>query len=55
MEKDVDILFITETWLFSEENAVIQEPTPIGYSFLNFARGSITRGGGIGILHKSSL
>ncbi|XP_072039338.1 uncharacterized protein [Amphiura filiformis] len=55
LEGDVDILFLVETWLFSEEYAVIQELKPMGYSFLNFSRGSKTRGGGIGILYKSTL
>jgi hypothetical protein len=55
MERDIDILFLVETWLGSEEYAIIQELTPNGYSFMNFARDSEHHGGGIGVLYKSSI
>ena len=50
---DVDIMFLTETWLSSDDDAVIGECTPPGYTFLNVPRVSTNRGGGIGVLFKT--
>jgi len=55
LEYDVDVMLITETWLFNDDQVVIGECTPPGYAFLNFPRGSVTHGGGIGILFKKTL
>ena len=54
-ESNIDIFFLQETWLWNEEEAVIAELTPIGYSYLNFPRDSVNRGGGIGILFHSAI
>ena len=52
---DFDIMFITETWLNSQDDVIIGELTPIGYSFINSPRNASTRGGGIGVLYKSTI
>ena len=54
IDHDVDILFITETWLAHDDSVVIGELTPFGYSFLNHPR-CTSNHGGIGILFKASL
>ena len=54
-ERDIDIMFITETWLNAQDDVVIGECTPPGYAFINAPRNASTRGGGIGVLYKSSL
>ena len=54
-DHDVDIMFLTETWLNSEDDVVIGECTPPGYTFLNVPRLSQNRGGGIGVLFKTHL
>ena len=38
LEKDVDILFLTETWLSQNDPVIIGELTPPGYTFLNIPR-----------------
>ena len=54
-EHDVDMLFITETWLSEADDVVIGECTPPGYTFISSPRISSTRGGGIGVLFKTPL
>ena len=54
-EYDIDVMCITETWLNTQDDVVIGECTPIGYTFINSPRNASTRGGGIGVLHKSVL
>ncbi|XP_072023162.1 uncharacterized protein [Amphiura filiformis] len=47
-------MFITETWLNQNDNVVIGECSPPGYSFVNVPRGTSDHGG-IAIISKSSL
>ena len=54
LNKDVDLMLFTETWLAEDDNVVIGELTPPGYSFINVPRREAT-GGGIGALYKSNL
>ncbi|XP_072046797.1 uncharacterized protein [Amphiura filiformis] len=57
-ENDIDVFFLTETWLYDDENVIIGELKPPGYLFLNHPRHdgrSGTRGGGIGVLYKTEL
>ncbi|XP_072181462.1 probable lysosomal cobalamin transporter, partial [Diadema setosum] len=37
-EKDIDVLFLTETWLPAEGTVVTGELTPPGYTFINVSR-----------------
>ncbi|CAB4007118.1 RNA-directed DNA polymerase from mobile element jockey, partial [Paramuricea clavata] len=55
VDKDTDILALTETWLPPSGNdLIIGDLCPTGYSFLHTPRhGSI--GGGVGLLFKESL
>ena len=55
LEQDVDILVLTETWLKGDDHVIIGEITPAGYDFINVPRSTGRRGGGIGVLYKSSL
>ena len=47
-------MFLTETWLGSDDPVVINEMTPPNYSFINIPRNH-DKHGGIGILSKSQL
>lgn len=40
IEHNVDVLFLTETWLREDDNVIIGELKPPGYSFLNVPRSS---------------
>ena len=55
-DSDYDICAITETWLTSGEkdNIVRDDLTPSGYALIDVPR-TKTRGGGVGIVYKSSL
>ena len=53
-EHDVDVVFLTETWLAPTDPVVIGELKPNGYTFFSVPRGSSNHGG-IGILCKSQL
>ena len=55
LEHDVDIVFITETWILEDDRVVIGELALPGYEYLDFPRGSVNHGGGIGILYKKPL
>ena len=56
VDKDIDILGITETWLHGNDldNPVLAELVPSGYSFGHSARHD-SRGGGVGLMFKKSL
>ena len=54
LDKNVDVMIITESWLGDDDPVIIGECTPLGYSFLNFNR-SGDKHGGIAIISKSSL
>ncbi len=55
VDNDIDVLAITETWLSTGDGdaCVIADLCPNGYKFSHRPRGS--KGGGVGILYKSSL
>jgi len=57
IEKDIDILCLTETWIKSGDidKRTIKDITPPGYSFLHNPRISASVGGGVAVLHKDSL
>ncbi len=57
LELDLDVLFLTETWLKSGsvDNSVISDLVPTGYTFKHKPRDATHRGGGLGILHKTSI
>ena len=55
LEHDIDIMFLTETWLNENDQVAIGEVTPPGYVFLNIPRGSGDDHGGLGVLYKSTL
>ena len=55
LENNIDILFVTETWLCEDDPVIIGELTPPSYSFLNIPRTQTDLYGGIGILYRSSL
>ena len=54
IQENVDIMFITETWLNINDSVVIGECTPPSYDFLNFPRGTSYHGG-IAFIHKQSM
>ena len=56
-EHNLDILFLTETWLRSGnvDHAEISDLVPNGYSFQHIPRKTKHRGGGVGIIFKSEL
>ena len=55
LDKDIDVTFLTETWLYPDDHAVIGECTPAGYSFINFPHGGSDFHGGIGVIYKTQL
>ncbi|XP_071510967.1 uncharacterized protein [Diadema antillarum] len=55
IDSNVDIMFLTETWLLSVDPVVIDECTPAGYTFLNVARGRNDPLGGIAVIYKTAL
>ena len=54
LDSECDIALITETWLKPDDHTTEGELCPPGYSLTVKSRES-GRGGGVGILHKSSL
>ncbi len=54
LDKDVDILVITETWLGEDDPVITGECTPSGYCFFNFPRPG-DKHGGIAIISKANL
>ena len=55
MERDIDITFLTETWLYPDDYVIIGECSAAGYSFINFPRSGIDFHGGIGVIYKTQL
>jgi hypothetical protein len=54
IDQDIDVIFLVETWLATDDPVVIGEVKPNGYTFLNVPRGTSNHGG-IGILSKTQL
>ena len=52
-ESNVDLAFLTETWLKPSDSAVVNDLVPPGYGYIGVCR-SNKRGGGVGILNKKS-
>ena len=57
LDLDADIVFLTETWLESENNSVTAEAKSYGYKLLHDRRKDRDKekGGGVGILVKASV
>ena len=57
MDRQSDIVFLTETWLQSDNNSITAEAKTYGYKFLHDRRKDREKegGGGVGILVKDSL
>jgi hypothetical protein len=56
VSNDFDLCALTETWLGSSiDNICISELVPAGYSFEHVPRCGSKRGGGIGLIYKSSI
>ena len=55
LEKNVDILFLTETWPNQNDHVIIGEFALPGYSFLNIPRLTTNLHGGIGVIFKTNL
>jgi len=56
IEKNLDLIFITESWIHETGDDVIKaELTPSGYKILNKPRMSGDPGGGIAIIYRSNL
>ena len=53
-EHQIHILCLTETWLCSEEQTIIGELSPPGYSYINVPQTASGRGG-IGLLYHNQL
>ena len=57
LERDLSLLAVTETWLRKGDDSVINNLCPPAYNFVSVPRPDhkSCRGGGIGLLHKSTL
>ena len=57
MDRQSDIVFLTETWLHSDNNSISAEAKTFGYKFLHNRRKDREKegGDGVGFLVKSSL
>ena len=57
LDLDADIIFLTETWLESENNSITAEVKSYGYELLHDRRKDRDKekGGGVGILVKASV
>ena len=58
LDKEPDIVFLTETWLQSEKNWITAEVKTYGYALLHEIRQKERgkeRGGGVGVLVKQHL
>ena len=53
-DQGIDLAFLTETWLKSSDTTTVKELCPPGFSFKHNSRQK-RRGGGIGLLYRSSL
>ena len=55
LDHNLDLLFITETWLTTNDSPIIAALNTPPYLFTHLIRDSNNFGGGIGILHRSTL
>ena len=56
VEKSLDILVLTETWLHEcGDEPAIKEMTPDGFVFFHSPRSSGQRGGGLAVIHRASI
>ena len=57
VENNIDLLGVTETWLQSDADneLIIRDLCPSGYPFHHVPRPGSTRGGGVGLLFRSSF
>ena len=54
--RDIDVLALSETWLGTDnDNQVISELMPSGYTIQHISRPSEKRGGGVAVLYKCGL
>ena len=53
IDQKADLMFLAETWCKPNKSAVLNESTPLGYSFIGECRSSKRRGG-VGLLYKSA-
>ena len=54
VERDIDILAVTETWLRDDDKFSVAEVCPMGYYFYHVSRKN-SRGGGVGLLLKKRI
>ena len=54
VENDIDVCAITESWITSEDDAIMAEITPVGYNLLAFHCDGRS-GRGILILHSKNI
>ena len=54
LEKTLDLLIITETWLFTDDDAKMRGITPEGYCMFSNPRDA-RRGGGVAIICKNGI
>ena len=54
LEKSLDLPIITETWLFSGDDAKMRDITPEGYCMFSNSRDA-RRGGGVAIICQNGL
>ena len=54
LDRDFNLLAITETWLREGDDPIVNHMCPPGYNFVGFPREK-GRGGGLGLLYKSTL
>ena len=55
-EFSLDLLLLTETWLFESDTDVILAALPSNYTLIQVPRSSsLTRGGGLALVHKKAL
>ena len=55
IDHKLDIVAICETWLRHDDQVVIGDITPPGYSLKHVSRSSSKRGGGVALLYKTGF
>ena len=54
LDRGLDALFLTETWLTDSDDVSITDLTPQGFNFLHVPR-TAKKGGGVGLVYKTGL